>query len=102
MPHEPDDNDLVSVAADETNGLPPALQKLYEDFCVLKDGTYECPSSLNKLTPAWFLNTSKEPNVAADLSLKFYARRDIKASEELTADYETYSENELDEQVERI
>jgi hypothetical protein len=98
---EPDDDDLVSVSADETKGLPPALRKLYEDFCVLNDGTYQCPSNLNKLTPAWFLNTSKEPNVAANLSLKFYALRDIKAGDELTADYDTYSEHELDEQVER-
>jgi len=99
---EPDDDDLVSVSADETKGLPAALRKLYEDFCVLNDGAYECPSSLNRLTPAWFLNTSKEPNVAADLSLEFYALRDIKAGEELIADYDAYSENELDEQAERI
>jgi SET domain-containing protein len=89
---EPDDDELVSVQADEIKGLPPDLRRLYEDFCVLKDDTYQCPSSFNKLTPAWFLNTSKNPNVAADSSLKFYAIRDIQAGEELTADYGTYSD----------
>ena len=91
---EPDDEAVVSVPADETIGLPPEVRQLYEDFCVRKGDTYECPSSLNKLTPAWFLNGSKDPNVAADSSLKFYAIRNIEAGEELTADYETYSENE--------
>jgi len=93
---EPDDDNLVSVRADETKNLPSDVHQLYEDFCVLKDDTYECPSSLNKLTPAWFLNTSKDPNVAADLSLKFYAIRDIGAGEVLTADYAAYSDNESD------
>jgi SET domain-containing protein len=92
---EPDDEAVVSVSADETTGLPPDVRQLYEDFCVLKGDKYECPSSLNKLTPAWFLNDSKDPNVAVDSSLKFYAIREIEAGEELTVDYETYSENEL-------
>jgi hypothetical protein len=91
---EPEDDPVVSVLADETIGLPPDVRQLYEDFCVLNGDTYQCPSSLNKLTPAWFLNNSTDPNVAADSSLKFYAIRDIEAGEELTADYETYSENE--------
>jgi hypothetical protein len=89
---EPDDDTLVSVCADETKDLPPEVRRLYEDFCVLKDDTYECPASLNKLTPAWFLNKSKHPNIAADLSLKFYAIRDVEAGEELTADYDAYSD----------
>ncbi len=93
---EPDDDNLVSVRAGETKGLPADVRELYEDFCVLKGDMYECPSSLNKLTPAWFLNTSNDPNVAADLSLKFYAIRDIEAGEELTADYAAYSDNESD------
>lgn len=91
---EPDEDELVSVQADETKALPLDVRRLYEDFCVLKGNTYQCPSSFNKLTPAWYLNTSKSPNVAADSSLKFYAIRDIQAGEELTADYDTYSDNE--------
>jgi SET domain-containing protein len=70
------------------------VRELYEDFCVLKDDMFACPTNFNKLTPAWFLNNSKAPNVAPDSSLRFYAIRDIEAGEELTADYQTYSENE--------
>lgn len=93
---EPDDEDTVPVQAASTKQLSLALQELYKDFCVLTNGVYECPSSFNCLTPAWFLNHSKSPNVAADLSLKFYAIRDIAKDEELTTDYATYSDNPLD------
>ena len=92
---EPDDDNLVSIRAEETKDLPLELRQLYEDFCVLKGDTYQCPSNLNRLTPAWFLNNSKHPNVAADTSLKFYAIQDIQAGEELTVDYDTYSDDEL-------
>jgi SET domain-containing protein len=92
---EPDDDELISVSRDEVEKLEPQLRRLYEDFCVLIDDTYQCPSTFNKLTPSWYLNNSKDPNVAADPSLKFYAIRDIEAGEELTADYSTYSDNQL-------
>lgn len=96
---EPDDDKTVKVPSEDMVALPPAIRKLYEDFCVLEDGVYECPSNFNRLTPSWYLNHSKQPNVAADNSLKFYAIREIRAGEELTADYETYSENESDQQL---
>ncbi|HUA14772.1 MAG TPA: SET domain-containing protein [Verrucomicrobiae bacterium] len=96
---EPDDDALVEVRKSRVENLPLALRRLYEDFCVLKNGTYKCPSSFNKLTPSWYLNMSENPNLAADSSLKFYAIREIKAGEELTSDYSTYSENELTSQT---
>jgi hypothetical protein len=88
---EPDDDDLIEVSADDVDGYPAEVRRLYEDFCVRKGETYQCPSSFNRLTPSWFLNMSKNPNMAADLSLKFYAIRDIEVGEELTADYDAYS-----------
>lgn len=90
---EPDDEELLSVRKDIVDRLDSELRRLYEDFCVLNGDTYQCPSTFNKLTPSWYLNSSEQPNVAADDSLKFYAIRDIKAGEELTADYSTYSDN---------
>ncbi len=96
---EPDDDRTVFIPASETKVLLPEIRRLYQDFCVLEGETYECPSNLNKLTPSWFLNHSQNPNVAADSSLKFYAIRDIKAGHELTTDYETYSENEPDHEL---
>jgi hypothetical protein len=94
---EPDDDALISVPAGATKSLSPVVRRLYDDFCVLKSDKYECPSSFNKLTPAWFLNNSKDPNMAADSSLKFYAIRDIEAGEELTADYATYSDGQSED-----
>ena len=41
---------------------------------------------------AWYVNTSKQPDLQRDPDYKFYARRDIKADEELTADYDEYGD----------
>jgi hypothetical protein len=94
---EPDDEKLVSIKvtdlAMEKGKAGDAIRKLYEDFCVLRGEVYMCPINFNKLTPSWFLNHSETPNVAADLSLRFYAIDKIEAGEELTADYRTYSDN---------
>jgi SET domain len=90
---EPDDDDLVLVDMSETIVLPSSIRRLYEDFCVLKNGVYQCPTTFNKLTPSWYLNHSDTPNVRADESLKFLALRDIEEGEELTANYSSYSEN---------
>lgn len=95
---EPDDGVLVSVETSKTEGLTPPLRKLYEDFCVLNRDKYACPVSLNLLTPAWYLNSSKHPNMAADSRLRFYAVREIAAGEELTVDYDTYSQNQTNVQ----
>ncbi len=91
---EPDDEDLHSIPAESVKNLPPHVVKLYRDFCVLRAGRYQCPTNFNKLTPSWFLNHSDAPNVAPDASLKFYAIRDIRADEELTANYSTYGESD--------
>jgi SET domain-containing protein len=96
---EPDDDALVAVRKSKVDNLPYAVRRRYEDFCVLRKGTYKCPSSFNKLTPWWYLNTSENPNVAADSALKFYSIREIKAGEELTTDYSAYSENEMTSQA---
>jgi len=93
---EPDDDDLVSVSKSATKNLPPEVHQLYKDFCVPKGGMYQCPSSFNKLTPAWYLNNSKNPDMAADSSIEFYTTRDIEAGEELTSDYATYSDGQTE------
>jgi hypothetical protein len=80
------------IEADKLGRLPKEIRRLYEDFGVLKDGRWGCPTSFNRLTPAWYLNESKNPNVACDEHLNFVAKRDIALGEELTVDYTTYSE----------
>ena len=91
-----DNSELVWRTADELHlgELNERTRKLYEDFCIIRNQgrLYGCPSNFNLITPAWYLNHSKNPNVRCDKEFRFFAARDIKPGEELTADYETYNE----------
>jgi hypothetical protein len=89
---EPDDDDMVWIDKSVADGLPSPLRKMYEDFPVLRDGEFGCPSNFNRMTIAWHVNASKQPNLKCDPNYKFYASRDINAEEELTADYDEYSD----------
>jgi SET domain-containing protein len=76
--------------------LPQSIQDLYNDFCVIKtEGNhklYGCPDSFNNMPISWYLNDSDNPNMACNIDYDFYTIRDVKAGEELTAKYDTYSE----------
>jgi len=87
-----DEADIVWVDKKDIEGLPAQIRRFYDDFAIIRGNLYGCPISFDKLTISWFLNDSKEPNVAADEEYRFYALRDIKEGEELTADYNTYSD----------
>ena len=68
------------------------MKMLYDDFAVINGQKYGCPDSFNNLTPAWYLNESKEhANVECTPDYEFLALRDIEKGEELTVDYSTYS-----------
>jgi hypothetical protein len=69
-----------------------AVKKIYDDFAIIDGDFYGCPTSFNRLTPAWFLNESKRPNVRCDENYSFFAIRDIAAGEEITVDYSTFSD----------
>ena len=94
----PDDQaDIKWVKRSEIGRVPPEIWRLYEDFSIIKDDgeSYGCPSSFNQLTLAWFLNSPwhpQKPNVGCRDEYMFFALRDIKAGEELTVDYRTFSE----------
>jgi SET domain-containing protein len=72
--------------------LSRRLREMYEDFCIIKDGRYGCPSNFNGLTMAWYLNDSSTPNVVVDENYNMYAARDIAEGEELTIDSSRFSE----------
>ena len=91
-----DDDPIVWVSKDKINKLIPEIKKLYKDFAIIKDKKYGCPKNFNQLTLSWYLNHSKSPNVGCDKEYKFYALRDIKKGEELSADYNTYNESRFD------
>ena len=87
-----DNDDLIWVSRNKISKLPSEIKKLNIDFAIFKDGQFGCPVSFNLLTPAWYLNHSKRPNVGCDSKYNFFALRNIKKGEELTVDYDTYSE----------
>jgi SET domain-containing protein len=87
-----DDAALAWVPKKQIEHLPEPLKMLYTDFSVIKGDWYGCPTSFNDLTVSWYLNHSENPNVAADDSFRFYALRDIEEGEELTVNYQTYSD----------
>jgi hypothetical protein len=87
-----DDAEMVWIDKSKLKSIPKELKKLYIDFCVKVGNKYGCPKNFNQLTIAWYLNNSKNPNVVCDKNYNFFAKRNIKKGEELTADYSTYSE----------
>jgi SET domain-containing protein len=87
-----DDDDLVWINKHELSHLSPEVRKLYDDFAIIRGNYYGCPRSFNKLTPAWYLNESETPNVDCDKEFRFFTVRIVKKREELTVDYDAYSD----------
>jgi len=83
------------VSRDAVRRLPPALRALYEDFGMVWGTRIGVPPTLNMLSVGWYLNHSDRPNVEADDDARFFALRDIRAGEELTADYRTFVDEPL-------
>src|SRR5437870_10741302 len=89
----PEDNErIIWVNESQLRDIPPPLGRLYKDFAIIKGKKYGAPQNFDRLTTAWYLNHSKKPNVAIDGSFRFYALRYIRTGEELTVDYDTYSD----------
>jgi len=92
-----DDQEIEWIKSKDIQDLPSEIRRLYDHFCILKDGgkTYGCPRSFNHLTMSWYLNEPRypqKPNVECRDDYMFYALRDIAIGEELTVDYDTFSE----------
>jgi hypothetical protein len=87
-----DSDEMKWVQTSDVKRVSKEIRKLYEDFAVLREGRYACPRNFNCLTMSWYLNESTKPNVSCDDNYNFSVVRDIKAGEELTVDYSTYSE----------
>lgn len=92
-PFKNDNTEMVWVERKKVLRLPAIMRKLYQDFGVLKDGYYGVPQNFNQLTPGWYVNNSKNPNLRCGKDYNFFATRDIRVGEELTVDYSTYSED---------
>ena len=89
-----DDNEaIIWIEKKVTERLSQPLKELYNDFAIVTAEKYGCPISFNRLSLSWYLNHAEEPNMTADPEFCFFATRDIKAGEELTVNYRTYSED---------
>jgi hypothetical protein len=69
----------------------PSMRRLYDDFAIIKGEIYGTPLSFNRLTPAWYIQDSKSPNMECDEDYDFCALRNIRSGEELTVNYDTFS-----------
>jgi uncharacterized protein len=89
-----EDAEIIWVNKSELVNISPAIKKMYDDFCIIRNNgnEYGCPKNFNLMTISWYLNDSKEPNVICDKNYIFSALRNIREGEELTIDYDTYSE----------
>jgi hypothetical protein len=89
-----DNEEMLWVGEGDLPRTPRQVRRLYDDFAVVKDKRYGCPKNFNRLTMSWYLNEPRKgqrPNVR-ETNYDFFALRDIKAGEELTVDYSTYSD----------
>ncbi|QDU19176.1 SET domain-containing protein [Urbifossiella limnaea] len=67
----------------------PGPAEVRENFAVRYDDGAYLPRDLNRISVGWFLNDSRDPNLAHDADYVYFARRDIAAGEELLIDYDT-------------
>lgn len=94
MIFEGDEAEIIWVNKADLKDLSPAELKLYE-FGLVRGDSVACPKSFNNLTPGWFVNHNKnDPNLIYDSEQYcYFAARDIAVGEELTANYQSYSDN---------
>ena len=90
-----EDERVVWVRRGRIRRLSEELQKLYTDFGMAWGDRIGVPRTLNMLSVGWYLNHSDRPNVEADEDGRFHTLRRIRKGEELTADYRTFSEDDL-------
>src|SRR5215471_1762899 len=90
-----EDERVVWVRLGAIRRLPLEVRKLYTDFGMAWGERIGVPRTLNMLSVGWYLNHSARPNTRADEDGRFYTLRRIRKGEELTADYRTFSEDDL-------
>jgi hypothetical protein len=86
---------VVWVSRAAVRRLPTAVRQLYEDFGMVWGDRIGVPPTLNMLSVGWYVNHSDHPNVEAGEDARFRTLRRIRKGEELTADYRTFTDEEL-------
>lgn len=90
-------DDYIEIPATEFADMPDGVREYVKDFFVREKGIYYVPSyGAAAIDQSYFLNHSKTPNLQAQRHGEiFVTTREIKAGEELTADYNTYGDEAL-------
>jgi hypothetical protein len=81
------DDDVRFVPWAEFAALPEPAE-VTENFAVRYDDGAYLPRDLNRMSVGWFLNDSRDPNLDHDPDYVYFARRDVRAGEELLIDYD--------------
>jgi hypothetical protein len=79
--------DKKSIAEEH---MSRSAREFYAEFSLKRTGRLGCPTSFNRLTPAWYLRRAKagaKANVRPDRYYEFYAMRNIALGEELIAEF---------------
>ena len=80
----------------ENHEIPEAVKLMTEDFFIWENGfIYFPPLGMNELGVGYYVNHSKNPNLREE-SKEFITLREVKVGEELTADYETYTDTDIE------
>ena len=90
-----EDERVVWVRLADVRRLPRELRRLYTDFGMAWGKRIGVPRTLNMLSVGWYLNHSERPTTRADEDGRFHSLRRIRKGEELTADYRTFSDDDL-------
>jgi len=84
------------IPKEEIKALPKAIGEYVMDMFACDDKYYFVSrQGMNNLDISYFVNHSKKPNLSVKYEPEnFYTLRDIKPGEELTVDYQEYSEED--------
>jgi SET domain-containing protein len=90
--------DYFEFTPKEIESLESGIKKYVKDMCALQKGICYLPKcGVARIDISFFLNHSKTPNMREiNEGDGFVAKRDIDIGEELTVDYETYTDRSCD------
>ena len=93
------ENEWIKVPENEIyedRKIPEAVKLMVEDFFIWRNGfIYFPPLGMNEIGIGYYVNHSKNPNLRGE-NKEFITLREVKAGEELTADYETYTDTDIE------
>jgi len=89
-------DEWIGFTKKELSSLEPSVRKLMDDFLSVQKGKVWVPANgLGSINMSFYMNETRRPNVMAVNQGDFFkTTRLIKAGEELTVDYSTFSEED--------